>query len=620
MANWFCEFIRYFDYFGIIFTFKLKQENKYKSRLGGMVFIFFLIFSAYYFINQMINFVWRQNYNINFSIAAQNQAPELNFTYREFKFAYALKYKNGTPVNYSQLPFLEHSLNLSTINDYNKKNKTKLILNKKPCDENDFNFTKEDYNLTSLNLTNYFCPTNNSKMFINGTELDPMFTYVDITFSINDNWLTSENLNYIKSILEKDPIYFYVIWTDTAVDVVNIENPLSYYIRSISGFLDFNFMQKLNLDFSALNFTSDSAFFFEDSKSFNKINLRDSDTKMFFIQDRSKWIPKIKEDDTGKEILKIYLRSAPDVIIYNRSYTKFDIFIGNYGGLQSNVFMVLFVIVGFLNEFWASQKVMNKILQFREHLKLKNPQLFQLLKTNLRTFKNEKDVNITKTAAIELTTMSIDKSQQDLCKDKSFIDLNIEQGKGKTDSFEKREIETSIDIDFPMKNRNLTIHHKNLFSRHKTSFDKKQEILLSNSKTPLNFSSFEIILRLCPCKTKKLDIKNKFLEKASNKMDYYFDIFTYTKKMQELDIIKYLLLDKDQVKLFDFICTPSVSMLYSDSDDVYQDFLTKKSNKIEIEDLEKTIKSYKLLKNRHEDLNNKLFYLFDYEIDHLLIG
>ena len=90
--------------------------------------------------------------------------------------------------------------------------------------------------------------------------------------------------------------------------------------------------------------------------------------------------------------------------------------------------------------------------------------------------------------------------------------------------------------------------------------------------------------------------------------------------MQELDIIKYLLLDKDQVKLFDFICTPSVSMLYSDSDDVYQDFLTKKSNKIEIEDLEKTIKSYKLLKNRHEDLNNKLFYLFDYEIDHLLIG
>ena len=203
MANWFCEFIRYFDYFGIIFTFKLKQENKYKSRLGGMVFIFFLIFSAYYFINQMINFVWRQNYNINFSIAAQNQAPELNFTYREFKFAYALKYKNGTPVNYSQLPFLEHSLNLSTINDYNKKNKTKLILNKKPCDENDFNFTKVNYNLTSLNLTNYFCPTNNSKMFINGTELDPMFTYVDITFSINDNWLTSNNLNYIKSVLEK---------------------------------------------------------------------------------------------------------------------------------------------------------------------------------------------------------------------------------------------------------------------------------------------------------------------------------------------------------------------------------------------------------------------------------
>ena len=53
-------------------------------------------------------------------------------------------------------------------------------------------------------------------------------------------------------------------------------------------------------------------------------------------------------------------------------------------------------------------------------------------------------------------------------------------------------------------------------------------------------------------------------------MNYYLDVLTYVKKVQEIDILKYLLLDKDQVKMFNFLTKPTISMIYSDSDDIYQ--------------------------------------------------
>ena len=105
-------------------------------------------------------------------------------------------------------------------------------------------------------------------------------------------------------------------------------------------------------------------------------------------------------------------------------------------------------------------------------------------------------------------------------------------------------------------------------------------------------------------------------------MNYYLDVLTYVKKVQEIDILKYLLLDKDQVKMFNFLTKPTISMIYSDSDDIYQNIQQnrEKHSKIDNQELEEIIKSYNSVKEKDDDFNNRLFYLFDYEIDHLVLG
>ena len=183
-------------------------------------------------------------------------------------------------------------------------------------------------------------------------------------------------------------------------------------------------------------------------------------------------------------------------------------------------------------------------------------------------------------------------------------------------------MENPIEVDITNNIRTLTQHHLNIMTRSETNLEINQTNKHLTSSKPISFSFYEIFSRHLPCKSKKLSFKNILFEKASKKMDYYFDIFSYIKKMQEIDIMKYLLLDKDQIKLLNFISKPSISQSYSDSDDVYKNYQQNRliKSKLKIEELEDIIKSYNSLKNRSDDLNNRLFYLFDYEIDHLVIG
>ena len=104
-------------------------------------------------------------------------------------------------------------------------------------------------------------------------------------------------------------------------------------------------------------------------------------------------------------------------------------------------------------------------------------------------------------------------------------------------------------------------------------------------------------------------------------MNNSLDIINYVKKMQEIDILKYLLLDKDQVKIFNFLSLPSISMKFSDSDDYYMNVLKAPvfNAKFNTDELQEVFESYILIKNKKDELNNKLFSLFDNEVNHLLI-
>ena len=84
-------------------------------------------------------------------------------------------------------------------------------------------------------------------------------------------------------------------------------------------------------------------------------------------------------------------------------------------------------------------------------------------------------------------------------------------------------------------------------------------------------------------------------------------------------MLKYLLLNEKQIKMFNFLSKPSISKEIN-SNEINMKFIQKKkSDMVDIEEFQEIIKFYNdnnlIIDN---DLNKKLFKLFDNEVENLL--
>ena len=195
------------------------------------------------------------------------------------------------------------------------------------------------------------------------------------------------------------------------------------------------------------------------------------------------------------------------------------------------------------------------------------------------------------------------------------------------DTNQNNPMSSSFSAEMTEKNQKITPINTNIETEQRIHLNlidekliKEREKLLEEMRKPIFFNCYEIILRPC-CRYSKLHLKNLLYQKALKKINYSLDVINYIKKMQEIDILKYLLLDKDQIKLFNFLTLPSISLKSSDSDEHFKNLLKAPlyNAKFQSEELNAVIESYSAIKNKNDDLNNRLFYLFDSEVDHLLI-
>ena len=604
MGKCFKDLLRRFDYFGVQFTFKIKDSNSYGSRFGGTVFILFILFFISTFFLTFFDFYERNVYSVNYSIAVLKPAPQIHLKKLGFNFAYALRYDNDTVPESKILDLFDINVFSTYINNSNADNKTKTIINTKICDQSDLedstDFGKEFKN---LDLARFNCCEIKENISIAGTYADSIYSYIDFGILIKNQFFNNDTtIQFLTNFFSQNPLKLVLYWVDTTIQVRNYDNPISTYLRPFVSYLDFNSIKKINLDFSIIEYSSDENYLMQIYNKSNYISFQESQ-EFSFISNNRKILGNL-----GRTILKFFFRASPKNVIIDRKYQKLSEFMANLGGINSNLLMILFVIVGFVNKFWAEQKLINKLLKFREHLKFTHPTQYNLLKNNL----NDR-VNIHNPSTINNINKNNDLSSQD---------FNINNMKKFEESQQYDENKISMDsivenMEKILPDRNLTIYKRQI-----NKIDNNEIFMFNNSGKPISFNSYEIILRYCPCKTKKFTLKQKLHKKASKKMDYYFDIFTYVKKMQEIDLIKYLLLDKDQVKLFNFISKPSISMSYSNSDDIYINYQKNRliKSKLKIEELDEIIQSYKVLENKTDKITNRLYYLFDYEINHLLIG
>ena len=117
-----------FDYFGENFSFNYNGYNKYSTRLGGFIYLIFIIFVEFFFISNLISFFERKNFSLNiYSINEPTEKIELN---NNFAFGIKCENKNRKTNNF-QTDLFNFSIRY-------KHNDKEFLVNTKNCTPESF--------------------------------------------------------------------------------------------------------------------------------------------------------------------------------------------------------------------------------------------------------------------------------------------------------------------------------------------------------------------------------------------------------------------------------------------------------------------------------------------------
>jgi hypothetical protein len=137
---------------------------------------------------------------------------------------------------------------------------------------------------------------------------------------------------------------------------------------------------------------------------------------------------------------------------------------------------------------------------------------------------------------------------------------------------------------------------------------------------PLSYSEY-FIASICFCCTNVQKKRKNATKSAEFRIHYFMDIFNFIKKMQEIDLLKYCLFDKDQIMLFDFTSKTPFKIGNDGQEIIFRDrekIMINKKN-FEKDDLDDIFNSYRIIRIKdelsYEDI--KLMELVKSEVEFL---
>ena len=245
-------FLRTIDIFGISYSFRYKQKERYQTVLGGFIlFLFFilvLVLGIYYFIP----FINRKNYTIVYYTMNLAATEEVNLFQSESNFAVGVTCDANKKEKLSVNDLLDLK---STYTLYEKqkngsyvKHTKDLIIHK--CDYNDF-YNKYNNQYDYLGISNYEC-LEEKEDIIQGIFTDQIFSYFEFTVQAKNDSAVVE----LDRFLFENDCKLQIIYTDIIIDLMNYKKPITQYLNQVFIQLNPTLFIKRNMFYMNQYFTS----------------------------------------------------------------------------------------------------------------------------------------------------------------------------------------------------------------------------------------------------------------------------------------------------------------------------------------------------------------------------
>ena len=540
-------------------TFHFNNSHSFRSIFGGIITIIFLFVIVTFFSYHAYVFLFKLKIEYIHSNTIVDNCPFINLTNIKFNLGFGLQFTlNGSNAFDSYKKYFDYSMSINEWID-GPSNIKKYIFKLKYCDIKDFDYDVND-TFYNIKLNKFYCPIINetTNYTLEGLYTDKYFKFIEIIFKLNE--YSKNNLDEVKEFMKNNPVEMIIYLMDSSIDYENRLNPISKYINEINKWLDFENRKETQITYSDVEFEDDQHYYLNSIKKIN-IAYLDNNVDTFRFVKRNE---NLDDEILGTFIIKASYRK----IKYKRIYQKLPSFLAHVSGLIELTYLISFFIVRFLDKILIDKIIINKMFKFRgnnnfnfdylkilcredelKNNKLKNNNNFYYQNKKIddeidnENYNNNNEFVISSQRTINNNEMN----NKNIKYNNYFNKINVYSIKKKTinentNSFQNKNNTKSSNLKF------INYFNKQLLNQNK-----------KENKTKVNIKLYDLILyKLCECFCNlKNKVKNKIIK---NKINYYLDIFYYINKIQEIDLIKYILIDNNnQTILFEYLTKPIIN-------------------------------------------------------------
>ncbi len=497
-----------------------------------------------YHINGFLN---RSSIKMTFENIKYWNPPQLNLS-ENFQMVVMMKYGNANVIRNDIINISMDYLQF----DLKKKNFTISKLPLIQCNPEHFNKAVQQYE--SLELSKGLC-TDLKNITIEGSTVNDYLSYVRINFIFCDNktniCLSNEAASEYMSKMKPQAVLFFL---DTTYHISNYPNIESKFINSVSVNVTWSNTKSVDLFFQYNPISIQNGYIIDSTPTVIKNFMYESMVSQVSVRSKDEYSSLYMNILSSKSQTNIYI-----------SFLIFSELLANIAGFVNNIIIFSQLLVYYTNNSIFQIDFFNKQINMNNNKNNVNKKkifkkVFHDIHNSLQSKTGNNDLNTDQ--------LNLKSSINDTNLNKFEINDSVTKIKndkmGEIISFRKPKL---ISSSGQIQTKNILslitteLREKHPFTHYKKPGEKINEIMEEEkSKQSMGFQPRDLLIIMCcsPCKNCSVKLKNKFIiyEKMNDYLNFYQDYSRIFSKLNEIDILKYILLDKDQDNIFKILSKP----------------------------------------------------------------
>ena len=607
------SFLRKLDVFGVPYSFKYRDKEKYTTALGGLFVVLFIAAALFMGIYYFIPFYNRKNYTTVYYTLTMAKTEVVNFGVSETAFAIGLNCWTGSDGTVAGDLFrIDHKYIYYKLEEEYKKNTDMISTHQ--CTKADF-YNRYDETFDGSSIYNYQCMDDTDRG-IEGIFTSPIFSYYEFdVYAKNDSQAL---LDKITDYLTENDCKLQIYYSDNTVDISDYEEPIKSYVEAVFIQLNPTLSIRRNIYFMNQYLYDDNYLIWvfgddDDARYIKTLFSRYEEYSLYQGTHRAKG----SSDYTN--YAKVYIRADTKRTDVKRKYQKVMEFYADASSLLIALYDVLIIIFNYINQFWAEQNLSKIMFFFKDleesglNVKKRGAQIQELLditgaaaspsKTSqinsskeLLINRNDNSQNLKKKDSKDIDSLqeevqiynakkgkNPDKREKENEKTKPTGKKSKAKNKGRnnendyyddySDNYEKassnykgRESKSSFNIKYNMNMKNSNKYKYNSkyddYNESRTEYSNEGEEDFRPEKVKYDFNICEVLgSTVCRCcQSKELKVKYNLNQKANSILFSKLDIVLYVRNMILLDIMNKTFLGTGIKDVINFLSRPIISL------------------------------------------------------------